>query len=186
MPVTLGAKPQHGFDEPIGLLGDCHRRIERFLDTILAVLQRSDGAGLSEQEREALDVSVRYFDVAAPRHTSDEEESLFPRMRQSMAPRVQQAMARIDALEAEHRSAELAHAEVARWCHRWLDVGSLAPPQVRRLRQVLQQLREMYARHIAVEDAEIFPLARQALTGSQLKEIGLEMAERRNLRPAEV
>ena len=41
MAVQLGAKPEHSFDEPLGLLSDCHRRIEKFLDVMIRVLERS-------------------------------------------------------------------------------------------------------------------------------------------------
>ena len=37
MPVRIGGRPEHGFDEPLGLLSDCHRRIERFLGVLAAV-----------------------------------------------------------------------------------------------------------------------------------------------------
>jgi hypothetical protein len=31
MTIQIGAKPDSGFDDPIGMLKDCHRRIEHFL-----------------------------------------------------------------------------------------------------------------------------------------------------------
>jgi hypothetical protein len=43
MPITLGAKPDHGFDHPLGLLSDCHRRIEGFLDVLVRVTDRARG-----------------------------------------------------------------------------------------------------------------------------------------------
>ena len=30
MPIVIGAKRESGFTDPIGMLGDCHRRIDRF------------------------------------------------------------------------------------------------------------------------------------------------------------
>ena len=39
MPIQLGAAPEHGFDSPLGLLSDCHRRIERFLEQLLRVVE---------------------------------------------------------------------------------------------------------------------------------------------------
>jgi hypothetical protein len=38
MAIQIGAKPDSGFDDPIGMLKDCHRRIEHFLN-ILCVLR---------------------------------------------------------------------------------------------------------------------------------------------------
>ena len=33
MGIQIGAKPDSGFDDPIGMLKDCHRRIEHFLQS---------------------------------------------------------------------------------------------------------------------------------------------------------
>ena len=182
MPVILGSKLGHGFDEPLGLLSDCHRRIEHFLDVMLRVLQRTNGTTeLSFVEREAVEVSLRYFATAATRHTEDEEASLFPRLRESGDPAVLVALRQVDALEADHRWAETAHAEADELCRHWLDVGPLTPLQADQLRAVLTRLRETYARHIAVEDGELFPLAGRVLSNSAIEQMGQEMARRRGL-----
>jgi hemerythrin-like domain-containing protein len=181
MAVTIGARREHGFDEPLGLLSDCHRRIEGFLGVMIRVMDRTSGKQLDAEERNALETALRYFDVAAPRHTHDEEESLFPRMRASNDPTVRDAMARIDALEADHRRAEAMHAEVGRLCRAWLDTGPLPATDVERLRHLLTDLRETYARHIAVEDDEVFPLAGRVLSEAELVQVGREMAQRRGL-----
>jgi hemerythrin-like domain-containing protein len=183
MPVTLGARAEHGFDQPLGLLSDCHRRIENFLEMMIRVLQRSgDGSrALAGDERQALETALRYFDVAAPRHTQDEEQSLFPRLRASDNPQALAALARVEALEADHRHADTAHAQVKDLCRRWLDAGPLPQARRQRLVHLLQDLREMYARHIAMEDNELFPLAARVLNSSELHEVGKEMAQRRGL-----
>ena len=184
MPVSLGSKPEHGFDQPLGLLSDCHRRIENFLDVMIRVLERSQQAGraaLAPDEREALEAALRYFDVAAPRHTQDEEDSLFPRLRASADPDARAALARVASLEADHRHADAMHAEAKALSRRWLDAGPLAPAESQRLAEVLRALREMYTRHILLEDSELFPLAARVLDQQQLLEIGREMAQRRGL-----
>ena len=75
MPVVIGAA-QNGFTNPIGLLSDCHRRIDRFLKTLEAVADH--GGVLDAPCRKALQTALEYFRSAAPRHTADEEEDLFP------------------------------------------------------------------------------------------------------------
>jgi Hemerythrin HHE cation binding domain len=75
MPVQIGATA-HNFSDPTGLLSDCHRRIEMFLRSLQTVA--SGGPKLDEERRRALDLALRYFREAAPKHTADEEESLFP------------------------------------------------------------------------------------------------------------
>lgn len=182
MPVQLGAKAEHHFDQPLGLLSDCHRRIENFLGVLLRVTAIGGDQPLTTQQREALTTALRYFDSAAPRHTADEEESLFPRMRQSDDPRVCEAMAKLDALEADHQTADDAHREVDVIGRKWLGQGTLAVSDLDRMKQLLQMLVELYQRHIHVEDHEIFPLAGQLLAKDQVTQIGQEMAKRRGVK----
>jgi hypothetical protein len=43
MPITIRAKPAGNFSNPLELLSDCHRRIERFL-AVLVKLRAMRGA----------------------------------------------------------------------------------------------------------------------------------------------
>lgn len=181
MPVTLGAKPDHGFDEPLGLLSDCHRRIERFLGVLLAVCTTRQGGALTADERESLRRAIEYFRVAAPRHTQDEEASLFPRLRASSDPRAAAALAELARLEADHEIADGHHRDVDALVSRWLEAGALAPAAAEELRRLLEALTAIYRAHIAVEDERIFPLAAEVLAAEHLKGIGEEMARRRGL-----
>ena len=181
MPVNLGDSPQSGFDEPIALLMDCHRRIERFLGMLLRVREACDGRPLPQKYREAAEAALRYFAEAAPRHTEDEEQSLFPAMRASGDERVSAALAQIDHLEREHEAAGEAHAEVDGLMRRWLDEDALDTPSLERLHDRLTQLHTTYQRHIGEEDEVLFPLAAEVLSDDALETIGREMARRRGL-----
>lgn len=183
MAIQIGAKPQHDFHTPLGLLGDCHRRIEKFLDQLLTLAEQAHGGELTETQRETLDTALRYFQGAAPLHTQDEEDSLFPRMRASENTQAQKALAVLDALEADHRAADLAHAEIKQLGQRWLANGTLSSEEALQLPRLLHDLRETYRRHIAVEDEEIFPLAANVLSEADIRLLGREMAERRGLNP---
>lgn len=183
MPVTLGARPEHGFDQPLGLLTDCHRRIEQFLGVLLRVAGDAQGKALSPAQRQAMETALHYFESAAPRHTADEECSLFPRMRASADPRAREALARIEALEADHVQANAAHQEVDALGRKWLDTGALTEPETEHLVALLTRLQQIYQQHIAIEDNEIFPLAGQIIEASELARIGKEMADRRGVAP---
>lgn len=183
MPVTLGNQPDHGFDQPIGLMRDCHRRIEKFLSVLLRIVNETCGGALDDEHRQALESALRYFKNAAPWHTRDEEDSLFPRMRKLDDAQVRQALAKIDALESDHQHADAWHAEVDQLGQRWLERNALDPQAVDRLGELLEQLRETYQRHIAEEDDVIFPLAERTLSTNQITAIGREMAERRGVDP---
>lgn len=179
MYIQIGQAREHDFTEPLGLLGDCHRRIERFLEVLRKVADQ--GGELGPQERHALGVSLRYFREAAPHHTHDEEESLFPRMRVSQDPRAAEALRRLEELEGDHDRAEALHADTDALFEQWLADGRLTAGATTRLRNLLAELSELYRRHIAVEDGEVFPLAGQVLDAEALVDVGREMAARRGL-----
>ena len=183
MPVTLGAPREHSFDEPLGLLSDCHRRIEKFLRILQKVLDLAAGQPLNEEQRRAVEAALTYFKTAAPQHTQDEEESLFPRLRAAGSPQVAAALETLAALEHDHQTADVQHARVDAWYRRWMSDGPLPKAEEQALRETLVEITEMYGRHIAVEDHEIFPRAGQALAADDRGKVGAEMARRRERPP---
>ena len=176
-------KMQADFDHPIELMMDCHRRIEHFMDVLVTVAQRLRGAALDRENRDSLQTALNYFRSAAPRHTEDEEQSLFPRMRRSSDSGIQTVLMKIAALESEHIKAQTAHARIDILAQRWLNEGRLPEPAADKLLQLVTELRAAYARHIRIEDAEVFPAATRLLDEDQVSAIGREMAERRQQNP---
>jgi len=179
MPIVIGAKRESDFTDPIGMLGDRHRRIEMFLNVLVSVAEQAHGQALNQEQRGALETALRYFREAAPKHTADEEESLFPRLRQLDSAGLKPAMARIESLQQDHVSADRNHVEVDGLGHAWIVNGSLTTPQTERFLTLVHQLRDLYRNHIAIEDKEVFPAAAAALSPSDRKAIGAEMASRR-------
>ena len=181
MPIRIGKQIESDYSNPLGLLSGCHRRIEQFLDVLIKVTSQARGADLSEDQRNGLEVALRYFREAAPKHTLDEEESLFPRMLASADERARSALALLDELHADHVSAEVAHMEVEALGNNWLSDGFLSVERADRLSALLEQLKSTYQRHIAIEDLEVFPLAGQVLNALDLGAVGREMALRRSI-----
>ncbi len=177
--IQIGQKPSPTFQQPLELLSDCHRRVESFLRALILVAEQARGGALNEPQRDALQTALRYFREAAPKHTADEEESLFPRLRALDNPAARQALARIEALEADHQRAKQSHDAVELLGQQWLAQGTLDAGETGGLIEHLRALAAIYARHIAVEDNEIFPLAKAVLDAATLGRIGREMAARR-------
>ena len=107
--------------------------------------------------------------------------------RQSWAPpRTRVAVERRDPSESRHGC------RTAGWCRavrgrgllvqRWLAEDCLSPSEARELRARLARLQVLYQRHITVEDQELFPAAARVLDSAQLRQIGREMAARREIR----
>jgi hemerythrin-like domain-containing protein len=182
MPIVIGAKPESDFTDPVGMLGDCHRRIVRFLN-VLVSLSKENGGPLSDEHRNLLATSLRYFREGAPKHTADEEESLFPRLRRLDVPGLEAVLARIDSLEQDHECAERSHVEVDRLGQLWLTNGRLSPEDASRLSTLLTQLTALYLHHIGTEDTQVFPFAASTLSSADRQAIGAEMAARRGISP---
>lgn len=181
MPVVIGSKPESDFTDPIGMLGDCHRRIERFLNVLLQLAGELRGGEMSDGQRSAFENALRYFREAAPKHTADEEDSLFPRLRAKNDPRLASLLAQVEALEADHGRAETMHAEVDRLGGNWLTNKALPESEAARLVAALTELSGLYQRHIRIEDTEVFPAAAGELTPEERRAVGREMRQRRAL-----
>jgi hemerythrin-like domain-containing protein len=177
----IGAKPESDFTHPIGMLGDCHRRILRFLRVLVQLAAPERGRSLSSEERTLLSTSLRYFREALPKHTADEEESLFPRLRRLDTADVDPLLARIESLEQDHECADRNHAEIDRLGHLWLAQGQLTARDASQFRSLADQLERLYSHHIGVEDNEVFPFAARALAAAEHQAIGSEMAARRGI-----
>jgi len=177
MPVVIGSKPESTFSDPVGLLTDCHRRIERFLGVLVQVSNQA--APLNDDERASLDTALRYFREAAPKHTADEEESLFPRLRALQRAELTPVLQKMDALENDHDLAEGIHGEIDRLGQSWLAEGSLAESSRLQFSQLVTQLTDLYRSHIALEERELFPAAAAALPLTDRVAMGREMAARR-------
>ena len=179
MPIQIGQKKESDFTDPLGLLSDCHRRIERFLAVLIKISQKRSGGTIPDEERASLETALTYFRNSAPKHTADEEDSLFPRMRSSKDAAA--AVECLERLEGDHIAAGQDHEIVDSLGRAWLDQGILTPAQSAQLNDALERLSALYARHIAIEDRELFPLAGRILDAGELSRVGQEMAQRRGI-----
>lgn len=180
MPVEIGKSPVSFHHNPFRHLSECHRRIERFLYVIITVKREAQGGPLDHRQRHALKTSLNYFREAAPMHTLDEEESLFPRMR-IVGGEETDMIDGLTGLELEHAVVQVTHNEMDRLGRRWLDEGSLIPEELARFTQLLSKLSIVYHRHIHEEETSILPNAEKLLREPDIREIGREMAMRRNI-----
>ena len=181
MPVFIGAKRESDFTDPIGMLGDCDGRIVRFLQVLANLSSEVNVGALTPQERSSLATSLLYFREAAPKHTADEEESLFPRLRRLRTPEIAAVLAEVDSLEEEHACADRHREEVERLGQLWLQQGQLSTEDAARFSILVNQLSDLYRRHLGIEDREVFPFAASVLSAVDREVIGSEMAARRGL-----
>jgi hemerythrin-like domain-containing protein len=178
MPIIIGDSIRSDLNDPLGLLTDCHRRIEKFVTVLHTLAEQDVGENLDAERREALRVSLRYFRESAPKHAADEEDSLFPRM---LARAGSEIAGMLEALNSDHRSFDDSHKQVEELGRSWLANDFLKRTEATRLRMILIDMREKYARHIGIEERNVFPLAGRILPPEELQVIAYEMAQRRGL-----
>jgi hemerythrin-like domain-containing protein len=174
--IQIGAKPDSGFDDPIGMLTDCHRRIESFLRVLCLVADRARGKSLSEEEAAAVNSALNYFRAGGKRHTADEEESLFPRLR---GVSTGDALAELDRLEGDHERANDLHETVEKLFIKWIESGWLVKDDEQMLFDATGELECIYKVHIKVEEEEVFPQAARAFDKQTVEAIGQEFRSRR-------
>jgi hemerythrin-like domain-containing protein len=172
--VDLYPAPGAGFDQPFEMLYACHQRVERTLDLLGRLSAHLGTHGADAQAQQAARDVMRYFDLAAPHHHEDEERHVLPCLRDrghaALAERVLREHAAMAVAWAEVRGVllgieqgrcEIDHAAIAQ---RWLAFAAL------------------YREHIALEECEVFPLARERIDTDGLRAMTDEMARRRGVR----
>ncbi|GLR14950.1 hypothetical protein GCM10007907_37400 [Chitinimonas prasina] len=167
--LNLGNSAAPGFDDPIALLIACHDKVRRFAALSLRLDQHLQQKGQDSEAASAASNILRYFDVAAPLHHADEEEDLFPALRQLDDAGLNTAMAK---LEAEHD--ELA--ALWRAVRPWLETVAQQGLPVRPVE--LDAFAQRYPAHAQREEDEIYPAAHQ-LSAQVLAQMGERMRARR-------
>jgi hemerythrin-like domain-containing protein len=176
MAIQIGAKPDSGFDDPLGMLKDCHRRIEHFLNILCLVAERPGDRSLTEEERSAVKAALQYFHTGGERHTLDEEESLFPRLCLASGDTIPEVIA---SLEGDHAHAAELHESVDWLYTAWISAGILEPGDQQRLLSNTSSLMQLYKQHIEIEETIIFPRGAEILDSQTIAAIGYEFNTRR-------
>lgn len=174
--LSLNPQPAPGFDDPLGLLEACHRRIERQLASLARLRRHLPEHHADADARAAARAILRYFDGAAPHHHADEEDSLFPRL---IAATPEIAMV-TNALQRDHRRLD------AQWRKLRPLLTAIATGNGAHLPgKGVAAFCDAYTTHLQREEADLLPVAAELLDGASLRAIGEEMAQRRASAPGE-
>ncbi len=171
------AAPAVGFEVPLEMLAACHGRVQHQCDTLLRLLAHMKDHGSDRPAQEAARAVMRYFDTAARHHHEDEEQDLFPALLESMAGSDPVCLRELTAsLCADHRALE------QRWVALRQRLLQVADGSASTLDDAdVPGFVQLYAQHIAREEAELLPMAARLLSDAELDRIGLSMRARRGL-----
>jgi len=172
MSKALFPAPAAGFDAPLDMLRACHDRMLRQLDTLMRLADHLGQHGLDEAARTAAKQVHHYFSTAAQHHHQDEEHDLFPQIvRDSELAKL---LTRLQADHEEMLQSWEALAPLLADPTRITDLHAFA--------QTAARFRRLYEQHIALENAELLPKAKDLLDATQLRELGARMAQRRGVK----
>lgn len=169
--------PTAGFEVPLEMLAACHHRIDSQCETLQRLVAHLATHGADENARVAAAAVLRYFDTAALHHHADEEVDLFPALIESMAGSDAVCIqALVASLRADHRSLE------ARWQRLRPALLKIAAGEAQPLLAAdVTPLVDLYALHMAREEAELLPMAARLLSDAALDNVGRAMRARRGI-----
>jgi hemerythrin-like domain-containing protein len=165
------------FDDPIGMLRNCHHKIKRSLHVLWVIADRAAGRELTGEEMAAVRSAMDCLRVDGTRHTADEEESLFPRLR---AETISGDSEELNVLEDNRRQADPLHAMVETLYSTWMSAGALRPENQLRLQSCTESLKRLSDQHIHIEEQIVFPRAQRVLDGQTIAAMGQEFGARRS------
>jgi hemerythrin-like domain-containing protein len=169
--ALLSAAPAPGFDDPLGMLHACHRRIERHLGTLVRLQRYLSEHGCDDDARLAARNLLRYFDSAAPNHHADEEASVFPRLAQLETAEIAELL---EALAHDHAAINIGWRKL-----RPLIVAIAAGQRANLPPKFVADTTAAYEAHIEKEERDLLPLAERVFDHETVAAIGREMAARR-------
>ena len=169
------------FTKPLGLLVHCHERIEGQLETLAraAEVLRSGNSRSIPKAFVAVGAACKHFAIAGVKHTADEDESLFPRLRERGGAAGEEALAAMTELESQHRSAEDMHKQFDEFVLTLPRDGSADRRELDCFSEMVAELAAFYRPHIFMENNLVFPIAGRVLPASELHTLGEEMRARR-------
>jgi hemerythrin-like domain-containing protein len=174
--IHLGAAPAMERDA-VDMLTACHQRIRSFTGIALR-LAEAQGSGPAEVANAAAAVH-RYYSIALPLHEADENESVYPRLRDVLTDAGEQRALQ-DMVEQHGPLNQV----IARLLPRWDDLRG-APEKLPAVSAPLladsRRLLELWNEHLALEEQAVFPLIRERLNPEALRDIHAEMKRRRGI-----
>jgi hemerythrin-like domain-containing protein len=174
--LTAGALADFG--HPLQVLLACHQRITAHSDMLAWLARHLHLHDCDPEAQQVASFVLRFFDGAARHHHEDEDESLFPAMRNAARGENAERVARLCVqLAAEHREMEQA------WGGFRESLELIAHGERVLLRELdVDRFCKLYHAHIALEEANLIPLAGMLLSPEDLSAIGRAMAARRGVK----
>jgi hemerythrin HHE cation binding domain-containing protein len=133
--------------------------------------------GSDEQARRAAETVMRYFDTCPPQYFRDEEEDLYPALRESMAGSEAVCLNELTAgMTQQHRTLE------TKWARLRKSLAAVVGKQATTLDSAeVEAFASLNRSHIDREQAELLPMAERLLTDEALDQVWASMRLRHGI-----
>lgn len=172
------------FTKPLDVLFHCHHKIAANLEALRRASDEMRGGDYEDFAPILVTVEgvLTHFSTAGVKHTLDEEESLFPRLRNHRDSAVTDVFDVIGQLESQHKRAASIEQSLNKFLAKM--AGSERPDEKTSdlFCELSESLYDLYRPHIQIENEFVFPAAREILSADELLAAGKEMFERRRVR----
>ncbi|MFZ9677348.1 MAG: hemerythrin domain-containing protein [Quisquiliibacterium sp.] len=159
--------------EALKIIHEEHRALAALLETLRLLAERL-GPAADPRDLSLIRAIFFYIDEFPERlHHAKETSLLFPRLRSRAA----EAASVLDALDEQHARGESAIRELE---HLLLAYEQLGERRRKPFITALNRYVEFYTGHMAIEDAQVMPLAEKRLTEEDWRELNAAFAENRD------
>lgn len=172
---------QVDFSKPLDILFQCHQKIAANLEALrraAEALRNPDETPIPDVF-DTINTVFTHFLTAGIKHTADEEQSLFPRMRGYGTQIVSDVFSVVDQLEDQHRRAASIEKSLNQLFIGMLADSELDNNKVELFSDLSESIYDLYRPHIQMENEFVFPAAGRILSPEELFDVGKEMYQRR-------
>ncbi len=168
-----------GFDQPIAMLKHCHDKIRKQLATLQSLLAHLPAHGADVAAQQAARAVQKYFNSAAHLHHADEEQDLLPMLEstatgddleliRTLKPQILEQHQQMD------KDWHILNSQLDR-----IAAGSGAELSADGVERFVQA----YTAHMAMEEANVAPMAKRLFSAAQMAIFGEAMQRRRGIVP---
>lgn len=176
--IAFAPSQQSTEQDPVDLLLACHSRIRNFT----AIAERIAAVGHNAAPAEvanAAEAVHRYYTVALPLHEADENETVYPRLRDAMTAAGAPAEA-VEQMVEQHGPIDDLIAQLVPLWQRLQSAPEQLPAVAADMTAQCARLRQLWDQHLALEEETVFPAIRRYLDAAALNEMREEMRARRS------
>lgn len=173
----MGAQESPGYDRPLDLIRQTHRRLEQRCALMQRLVGHLHENGCDADARATAGHIVRFFDEDMAHHHEDEEQEFYEAVAKAAPARSRPAVAKLVAeLRREHDQLQAVWRDVLR--PQLVAIMEGRPQALNR--EAVDRCEMLYVSHVEREEQILLPIAEKHLSDARIEQLGRAMAERRN------